>query len=182
MRSTILMMAFLAAVASHVDAKRAVVKVAAQDLVTGSFERGKYVVVSLPIPEEVMGKRLDAVILEFFVDAASDELFDAQFMPSIELYPLVEANRVDRSPVYLTGYPTSRPVALGERQHVQVDIGDIVRRWIAQPATNFGLIIGSFSGPVLDDLEVRSDVLDGGHAIQATFHYQNRFGQRVSSE
>ena len=176
------MMVLLTIAASHVDAKRTVVKVPAQDIVTGSFERGKYIVVNLPIPEEITGKRLDAVILEFYVDAAPSELIDAEFVPSVEVYPLSEANRANRSPVYSTAYPTSRPVAIGERQRVQVDIGDIVRGWIAQPSTNFGLIIGSFSGPVIDDVNVRGDVLDGGHAIQATFFYQHRFGQRVSSE
>ncbi len=167
---------------SLVDAKTVVVKVDAQDLVKGSFERGPYIVVNLPIPEDVIGKRLDAVILEVYLDVAADEAVGNEYVPSVEVYPLTETNRGDRAPNYSALHPTSRPVAIGMRQRVQVDISSIVRAWIAQPTTNFGLIIGSFSGPVLDDLDVTNDVLEGGYAIQATFVYQNRFGQRVSSE
>ncbi len=178
---TVLVMALIV-MPSLVGAKTVVVKVEAQELVKGSFERGSYIVVNLPIPEDVIGKRLDAVILEFYLDVAADEAVGNEYVPSVEVYPLTEANRVGRSPVYSALHPTSRPVEIGVRQRVQVDISSIVRGWIAEPSTNFGVIIGSFSGPLLDDLNVRSDVLEGGFAIQATFFYQNRFGQRVSSE
>jgi len=163
------------------QAKSVVVRLSGQALTTGTSDRGIYHVVDLAIPEEISGKRLDTVMLEFYVDVAANEELDMEgFVPSIEVYPLSEAVQVGRTPRFTSSYPTSRPVALGERQRVMVDITDVVKGWIGSPETNHGLVIGSFGGPVLGGLDVRDDVIGSGTAIQATFFYQNRFGQRLS--
>lgn len=163
------------------QAKSIVVRLNEQTLTTGTSDRGTYHVVDLAIPEEIAGKRLDTVMLEFYVDVAANEELEMEgFVPSIEVYPLSEAVQVGRAPRFTSSYPTSRPVALGEGRRVTVDITDIVKGWIESPSTNHGLVIGSFSGPVVGDLDVRDDVIGNGTAIQATFFYQNRFGQRVS--
>lgn len=160
--------------------KSVTVQVAGQNLSSGTTDRGTYYVLNLTVPEEVVGKRLDTVLLEFYVDVQADESIRIEYSPSIEVFPLSEVAQVGRSPQFRTSYPTSQPVALGDGQRVMVDITDVVKGWIAEPSTNHGLVIGSFSGPKAGDLNVRSDVIGSGKALQATFFYQNRFGQRVS--
>lgn len=178
---TLVVFVALVAMPLLAHSKSVTVRVDGQSLNSGTTERGPHYVVSLAIPEDVFGKRLDTVMLEFYVDVEADESIEMEgFTPSIEVYPLSEAVQVGRSPRFITAHPTSRPVALGNGQRVTVDITDIVKGWIDAPSTNHGLVIGSFSGPKLGGLIVRSDVMEGGNALQATFFYQNRFGQRLS--
>jgi hypothetical protein len=174
-------LAILLAGWQFVYSKSVVVRVEAQNLDARTSERGPNYVVSLPVPEEVSGKRLDSVLLEFYVDVErAESIEEIDYFPSIEVFPLSAAPQVGRALAFTRSHPTSRPVALGEGQRVMVDITDIVRGWMESPSTNYGLVIGSFSGPSVGDLDVRGDVIGGGTAIQATFFYQNRFGQRVS--
>lgn len=175
-------LASLSAVALEADAKSLAVRIDAQSLQSGTSERGTFYFVDLQVPAEISDKRLDAVLLEFYVDVAPDESIEDEYTPSIEVYPLAAPFQRGRTPVYSAAHPTSRPIALGTTQRVTVDVTDIVRSWITTPSTNHGLIIGSFGGPRIGDLDVRNDVLGGNTAIQATFFYQNRFGQRLSEE
>jgi hypothetical protein len=179
---TIVALAGLLVVPLAAHSKSVTVQVAGQGLSSGTTERGVYYVVNLPVPEEVVGKRLDTVLLEFYVDVEADESITIEYSPAIEVFPLSEASQVGRSPQFTTSHPTSRPVALGDGQRVMVDITDIVKGWIASPSTNHGLVIGSFSGPKAGTLNVRSDLVGNGKALQATFFYQNRFGQRMSQK
>lgn len=166
--------------ASSIDAKSVTVRLDSQSITSGTSDRGPYYVVNLALPEEVAGKRLDAVLLEFYVDVAPDASLDPEYTPSIDVYSLTAAAQTDRMPVFSTNHPSSFPLALGESRRVSVDITNIVKWWIASPSTNYGLVIGSFGGPKVSDLDVRNDVLGGGKSLQATFFYQNRFGGRVS--
>ncbi len=166
--------------ASSVDAKSVTVRLDAQSITSGTSDRGPYYVVSLSVPEELAGKRLDAVLLEFYVDVAPDASLDPEYTPSIDVYPLTAAAQPNRTPVFSRNYPSSFPVALGESRRVSVDITGIVKEWIASPSANYGLVIGSFGGPKISDLDVRNDVLGSGQSLQVTFFYQNRFGGRVS--
>ncbi len=163
-------------------AKSVTVRIGAQGLQSGTSERGGYYVVTLPVPEELSGKRLDAVLLTFYVDVAPDASIEMDYSPSVEVFPLTMALQSGRTPVFSRDHPTSRPVALGEERLVTVEITDIVRGWITAPSTNHGLVIGSFGGPKVGGLDVRSDVLGNGTAIQVTFFYQGRFGQRLSQD
>ncbi len=164
-------------------AKSVLVRVDAQSLDMRASERGPNYIVSVPIPEEVSGKRLDTVLLEFYVDVErAESVEEIDYFPSIEVFPLSAAPQVGRQLSFSRSHPTSRPVPLGEGQRVTIDITDVVKGWIESPSTNHGLVIGSFGGPPIGDLSVRGDVIGGGTAIQATFFYQNRFGQRVSGE
>jgi hypothetical protein len=162
--------------------KSVTVQVAGQSLSSGTTDRGAYYVLNLPVPEDVIGKRLDTVLLEFYVDVEADETIKFDYAPSIEVFPLTETSQLGRSPQFTTAHPTSRPVALGDGQRVLLDITDIVKGWIESPSTNHGLVIGAFSGPKAGALNVRNDVIGSGKALQATFFYQNRFGQRVSRQ
>ncbi len=175
-------LAILFALPLTATSKNVTVRVDSQSLTAGTSERGAYYVVSLAIPDEVLGKRLDSVLLEFYVDVAPDATIGVEYAPSIEVFPLTAPLQVGRQPTFSTAHPTSRPVALGEGRHVMIDITDIVKGWIASPSTNHGLVIGSFGGPKNGGLAVRNDLLGNGKAVQATFFYQNRFGQRVSAE
>jgi hypothetical protein len=184
MKSTIQTIALVIVIHSMAvlaSAKSVTVRIGAEGISSGvEGDRGPYFLVELALPEEVIGKRLDTVLLEFYVDVAGDEEIEIDYTPSIEVFPLSEAPQTLRMPRYTTSHPSSQPVAIGEGRRVTVDITDIVKGWIESPSTNHGLIIGSFSGPKPGDLDLRSDVIGSGNALQATFFYQNRFGQRVS--
>jgi hypothetical protein len=144
-------------------------------------DRGTYYVVNLRVPGEVIGARLDTVLLEFYVDVAADVSVGEEYTPSLEVYPLTEALREGQRPRFATDYPSTRTVSIGEGLHVLVDITEIVKHWIATPGSNYGFVVGSFSGPKMGDFDVRNDLLALGKLVRATFFYQNRFGERVSS-
>ena len=185
MKSTLTAILFLAiSLTSPLAAisKNLTVRVDSQNLTATNSELGAYYVFSLPFPEEVLGKRVDSVTLEFFVDVKPDAAIETEYVPSIDVFPLTAPWQVGREPAFSRDYPTSRPIALGEGNYVTIDVTDVVKRWIAAPSSNHGLLIGTFSGPTVGDLDVRSDLLGNGKAIQATFFYQNRFGNRVSTE
>lgn len=137
---------------------------------------------TVDIPSDVLGKRLDTVLLEFDVDVVLDSSEHPDMSPMIAVFPLEEQYSASRSPVYSTSYSSARNINVGTGQRVQVDITEIVRRWIENPSSNHGLILGSFTGPKVSTLNLRSDVVAAGKAARVTFFYQNRFGQRVSGQ
>jgi hypothetical protein len=166
---------------TDVSAKSVVVQLDAPSVTVRSSQAyGPYYVVNLPVPSEVIGKRLDTVLLEFYVDVAPDGSNGDDVSPAIEVLPLAEALAANGSPRFTTSHPSVRPLSFGEDRKVLVDVTDIVKGWIAEPSSNHGLIVGSFRGPKLGGLDVKSNVVAPGKVLQATFFYQNRFGQRVS--
>ena len=170
-------------IAVVVSAKSITVEISAQAVANGaSDERGAYYVFELEVPEEVIGKRLDTVLLEFYVDVAADEEIEIDYTPSVEVFPLTASLQVGRAPSFSTSHPSTRPILVGEGRRVTVDITDIVKAWIESPPTNHGLIMGSFRGPRPGQLQLRSDVIGGGNVMKATFFFQNRTGQRVTQE
>ena len=166
--------------AHDLSAKSAVLLVDSESLTARESERGTSYVVDFAVPEEVAGKRLDTVLLEFYVDIEADDAIETDYFPSIEVFPLSATPQLGREITFSRAFPTSRPVALGEGQLVSVDITDIVKGWIASPSTNHGVVIGSFSGPSVDGLDVRNNLIGEGKALRITYFYQNRFGDRIS--
>jgi hypothetical protein len=139
-------------------------------------------VLSVSIPDEISGKRLDTALLEFYVDAALLESADIDHSPSIDVRALSAAYSGTGEPQFsVESGGASRPVQVGEQRRVVVDITSIVKGWIESPQSNHGLVIGSLRGSKAGDFSVRNDVLGGGNVATVTFFYQNRFGQRISS-
>lgn len=143
-------------------------------------DRGSVHVFAVEIPEDVVGKRLDTVLLEFQVDVglAEDEL--AEMAPVVGVYPLTEQLSLERSPVFTSTFASSRNVRAEDGQTILVDITEIVRGWLDEPSSNHGLVVGSFGGAKLAKLELSTDAIAPGKVARVTFFYQNRFGDRLS--
>lgn len=158
------------------------VAVTTSALSTYSAETQPSYVLSVSIPEELTGKRLDTALLEFYVDAALVESAEIEHSPSIDVRALTAAYSGSGDPQFsVESGGASRPVEVGEQRKVVVDITGIVKAWIESPQSNHGLVIGSLRGSKAGDFSVRTDVLGGGKVATVTFFYQNRFGQRMSS-
>ena len=134
-----------------------------------------YHVLTFDVPEDVIGKRLDSVILEFYIDASLKPGVAEENSAVIEVRSLSESFSGRGVPSFVSVYPGARHILIGDGKRVALDITDIVKVWIATPSKNHGLIIGSFAGSRDGVFELRSDVLRSGVFATVTFFYQNRF-------
>jgi len=184
MRQTFLFVAIASAlvgVSTTALPKSATIKLAMNQITTKtSSERGGFYVVTFSVPEDVVGKRLDTVLLEFYVDATPTTDEEVEEMPTVGVYPFTEAF-VEGEPKFKASVPSVRSVPMGPGQKVLADITEIVRGWIETPSSNHGLVIGSLTGPKIGNVALKNDGVSAGTTAQITFFYQNRFGQRVSS-
>jgi hypothetical protein len=150
-------------------------------------ERGAFYVVNVAVPGDIAGKRLDSVFLEFAVDATPLEEDSMTVTPIVGAYPLTstysggDGQGGNSEPVFNAVVPSSRPVAEGNDRRVMMDITNIVRGWIANPASNHGLVIGSLTGPEVATVALRQSIPGEQVPIRITFFYQNRFGDRISA-
>jgi hypothetical protein len=134
------------------------------------------------IPSEVVGNRLDAVVLEFAVEATASSEADSVATPEVGVFPLTQAfNDGPETPMFEDAVPSVRPVALGANRVVRMDITDIVRGWMNQPSSNHGLVVGSLTGPEVGTVTLKETIPDSEAAIRVTFYYQNRHGEAMSS-
>ncbi|HEX6790872.1 MAG TPA: hypothetical protein VF247_06150 [Candidatus Krumholzibacteria bacterium] len=173
-------------VAGTASAKNITVTLPMSSVDSYANDRGSYYAVSVSVPADVIGKRLDTVLLEFAVNATATE--DSAATPVVGVYPLKRnadggisdaAGRIDTS-AFEAIVPSARPVACGENRIVRVDITDIVKGWIKDPSSNHGLVFGSLTGPSVGTVTLKDQLPSSDGAIQLTFFYQNRFGDRIS--
>ncbi len=168
--------------ASVALAKSQIVTISAANVSSqGAEDRGSFHVFTVDIPEDVIGKRLDTVLLEFQIDVAIAEGEVAERVPVVGVYPLTERPPLGGAPAFASSFATARNVKSQDGQTILVDITDIVRGWIAEPASNHGLVIGSFTGAKLSKLDLESNAIEPGKAARLTYFYQNRFGDRLST-
>lgn len=155
---------------------------------TVSGERGDFYVASIAVPGDVIGKRLDTVVVEFAVDVTPLSVEDSLVTPLVGVYPLTRelsatggggSASVDPS-AYKGNVPSVRPVANGQTRLLRMDITGIVNGWLRDPLTNHGLVIGSITGPVVGSVLLRDDALDPGIALRVTFYFQDPIADGVS--
>lgn len=171
-------------------AKSSIVAVPMNEVRAYSGDRGAFYVISLSIPQDVFGNRLDSVFLEFAVEATPLVEDSVTVTPLVGAYPLLteyaggvvgDGQGRNPEPVFQSIVPSSRPVAAGDNRAVKMDITDVVREWIANPLTNHGLVIGSLIGPEIARVTLKNSIQGGETPIRITFFYQNRFGDRISA-
>ena len=138
-------------------------------------------VLDFEIPSDVIGKRLDSVLLEFYVDASLKEGVASEYSPLIEIYPLNDDFTGDGSPSFTSVSAAVRNVKVGSGKRVLMNITDIVGKWITDPNSKHGLIIGSLTGIKSSEFVLCNDVLGGGIVARVTFQYQNRFGGKIAN-
>lgn len=154
-----------------------------------SGERGDFYILSISLPQDLAGKRLDSVFLDFAVDATSLSEEDT-IAAEVGVFPLTQnyvaggqggdGPGMNAAPVFTTLVPSMRPIPAGDSRRLRMDITDIVRGWIANPATNHGLVIGALTGPEVATVTLNNEIPGGTSPVVITFFYQNRFGNRLS--
>ncbi|HEX6791143.1 MAG TPA: hypothetical protein VF247_07525 [Candidatus Krumholzibacteria bacterium] len=172
-------------------AKSLTVAVPTTSISVRSGPRGDLYAVRIAVPEGVVGKQLDTVVIEFALDISSISEEDSLATPVVGVYPLTRefSDAVLRQgtvePMDPTSYQgevsSARPVVIGQNRVIRMDITRIVRGWIAEPSSNHGLVIGSITGPVVGAVYLSDEALASGSPLRVAFFYQDRSGGRVST-
>jgi len=71
---------------------------------------------------------------------------------------------------------TIRNVPPGQSRRLRVDITEIVRGYVKEPATNHGLIIGGLATYREGSIEVQTNAVEGSYMAKIDFHYNARAG------
>jgi hypothetical protein len=151
-----------------------------RNIATKTDERGTYYLLTVDPPTELAGKRLDNVFVEFVVDVAGSSEGEPMSY-EVGVFPLTE-RYAGTNLSYESGAAFARVASAGENRRIITDITSAVRNWVANPARNYGLVIGALTGPKVESLSLKDSVLAPDVAVRVTFFYQNRFGGRVSTE
>lgn len=170
---------------SPVMATTSTISIPIDDVDVHEGSRGEFYLVSVPIPADAAGKRIDSVVLEFAVDVAALSPEDSGAAPAVGVYPLTRpfsggAGEGMDAPLFESNVSSVRPVTIGKNRIVRMDITEIVKAWVSDPSSNHGLVIGSLTGPEVGTVTLRDVLPDSDSAIRVTFVYQNRFGDRIS--
>lgn len=140
---------------------------------------GRVFVLSFDVPPDVFGKRLDSVLLEFYVDASLKPGAEPGTIPMIDVLKLMQPYAGEGIPDVSMSSARRNVVPLGEGHRVVADVTDVVKEWMSNPTRNHGLIVGSLTGSRDSAFTIRSNKMGNGRVVRATFFYQNRFGNRV---
>jgi hypothetical protein len=165
---------------SVAQASRLTVPVTTSGMTSATSRNRPFYVLTVDVPEDLSGKRLDTATLEFYVDAALVSGEEAEHSPTIDVRALTAAYSPNDELSSSSALGRARPVPLGHNRKVVVDITDMVKAWIASPSSNHGIVVGSLGGSKAGDFTVRSDVLGGSKVATVTYFYQNRSGERIS--
>ncbi|NIO28946.1 MAG: hypothetical protein GTO29_10405 [Candidatus Latescibacteria bacterium] len=110
---------------------------------------GDYYVLDFQAPQNITANELEFAFLELIVDASAIEKNGyLNGTPLLEVYALKSefAGELDPDQFELQAMPMVRNVVLGEDRRVVIDITEVVRSYIVNPAKNHGLIFGSLTG------------------------------------
>jgi hypothetical protein len=96
-------------------------------------------------------------------------------IPVLEVYALtalyggqIDPSKFDRP----TG--TVRNIPPGNNKKVMVDITGIIKKYLENASSNYGLIIGGLEGLSNGTFSWKSNSFPSGKAAKITFHYDNR--------
>ena len=152
---------------------------------TQAEDRGSFFLLTFQVPAAVSGKAMDAVLLEFYVDAGAfgrrADLYENAgpgepdaFMndtPTIEIF-LPKSNYqggVDADALDLTSR-VAVPVRLGEDRRVVVDVTALVQEIVSGTKPNYGLVLGSITGMREGDFTIRSNRVGSGAVAKLLFY------------
>lgn len=175
---TIILLLFalpLYAMSINVDLKNPQVRVLSPELSEDAY------ILNIVVPDDVIGKRLDAVLLEFYVDVSLKEDVIYSQSPVIEIYPLETEYDGVSIPRFIEAPSMVRNVRVGDGKMVIVNITDIIKHWISNPGSNKGIIIGSLTKSKKGIFNLRTDRYGNEIIAKVRYCFQNRFGNQVSS-
>jgi hypothetical protein len=125
---------------------------------------GQYYTISYVIPADLTADRLDQALLEVYVDVAAKTRNEyVNEAPILEVYALtapfagsVEYERLE------SHSRVARPVSLGMRKRVVLDITGIIRAQAAGELVNNGIVLGTVTGSRDGDFRLVEGVLGAG--------------------
>jgi hypothetical protein len=169
----------LLAGATAAEAARHSVDLTAADVTAYAVSKDagdKCYTVAVPIPEVVRGKELFGAYVVLYVDVESVETDGfVNETPVLEAFALKSdfAGEVDENEI---GAPAFGPINVvrGENRRVVLDVTDIVRGYLDDPASNHGLIIGSVTGIRDGRFTVKTGVLGRDAMARLIFHFRDR--------
>lgn len=127
---------------------------------------GRYYTLSYTLPDGISSHAVDLAILELYLDMrAKARENSTNEAPVVDVYALKRAyaGTVGTEDID-AGTHVDRPVALGSRRRVLIDITSIVHAHLDGRIANRGLVVGSLTGQRDGDIQLRTDVL-GGHVV-----------------
>lgn len=160
---------------SSVQADRFSVYVGANDVATYDAAEpglGDYYVLHFQVPNRIRSNRLDHAYLELRFDVASREIDGyLEETPLLEVYALKSdfGGVIAPTQFEAQSVPTVRNVLVGEDRRVVIDITEIVRSYVEDPARNHGLIIGSLTGVRAGIFSIRAGGFPEGAVARITF-------------
>lgn len=164
--------------AGHVTINYRINDIASVEPVSG--EKDNLHIVDMTIPQEVIGKRLDAVIIEFYLDVEhtlatqSIEYFPVSVSPALYQLETEGIMTLDLSKA------VTLPVRAGSSRHVSMDITSLVKDLLEKAETHENLVIGlTDEVTTISSINMRSDGFDEDTVIRVTYYYGDRFGGKA---
>jgi len=131
---------------------------------------GKIYLAEIDVPRILEGKELLGAIMEIVVDVDSrttNELTNQT--PMLEVYALTEEFANELDPAILdTNSPSRRTVVIGNARSVKIDIEEVVKGYIADPNSNYGLVLGSLTNARDGLFDLKSN---NGRLATITYYY-----------
>jgi hypothetical protein len=134
---------------------------------------GGTVAFQINLPSVIIGRRLDAVLLELRAETSVTPEARSANVP-VSVAPCADT---EKGAVVMYGRAITRVFPAGVAKGVVFDVTTLVKDWLAGGMMSGRIVIGSL------DFEEASVTLralgEGGAEARLTFFYQNRFGQRA---
>jgi hypothetical protein len=125
---------------------------------------GQYYTISYAVPAGLSAVRLDQALLELYVDVRAkvrDEYVNEA--PVLEIYAMIRPFAGSVEPERLDSQTrVVRPVSLGLRKRVVLDITKIVRAQVAGELSNNGVVLGTVTGSRDGDFRLVEGLLGEG--------------------
>jgi hypothetical protein len=131
---------------------------------------GDFYTVTIDVPDEA--KPIGRVYLEFFVDVSARAVDGfVNDTPVIEIYALTGnlTGTLDSSKFADQPLRMVKNVAVGTNRRVVIDITEMAKFFVANPLSNYGIVIGSLTRHRDGLFTVRSDAFGGNNMCRITF-------------
>jgi len=133
---------------------------------------GQYYTVHYELPDDLTSEWVERAVLELYVDVRAKTRQDyVNEAPVLEVYAPTEAlaGGVDVKNLDIATR-AGRPIALGERRLVRIDVTRIVRAHASKALDNNGLVVGTLSGMREGDFTIVANILADGAIGRLTIY------------
>jgi hypothetical protein len=170
--TTLLILAVPASWATKIEVSLTIADITIQEASVSGL--GDYYTLRLDVPDVVTARNFYGATLVLYVDAASSDESE-ESGPLFEVYALRSpfSGSVNASQ-FVFPSATVTHVAAGSSQKVLFDVSEIVERYLKDPGSNHGLIMGSLTGARTGLFTVKDNVVGPNVVAKVNFHYDGR--------